>query len=259
MDLSRRHRTKSTIQNLNQTSQEQSLKQLQTPVVTAELANTINVLAVQFALPLSLSQSVVDIAFQHFLRSYIPSSQFNYLLSMLDEFSASRCFTSATKAVALANLARERRDNELMRQSCSLHAKAVRDVNTALKSPEVNENSTLFATLILGLFEAIVLSYENQSGPISNFLDNWVTHTNGTFSLIKYRGMDFLQTEFGKKIYYHVANRIRGNCAQRGIRLPAEFIKLDKQLAHSMQDMGPVARFWIIPDMVSELRARIRG
>jgi Fungal specific transcription factor domain len=214
----------------------------------------------RFVRPAYVSQGVVDIAFHHLLAFYLPSTHFDYLPNMVDLFSSSKCFVSSTRAVALANLARERKDGGLMRHSRSVYVKAIKEVNQALKSKEVALDSTLVATLILGLFEAIALNDENAfDSSVSACIKSWVAHTNGTLSLIKFRGKELLHTELGKKVYYQVANKIRANCSQLTIRLPADMLELDKEIAPLLQKSHPAVFFWPLIDMAIELGAMDRG
>jgi hypothetical protein len=208
------------------------------------------------------NQSVVDIAVPYFLKSYLPDTTFSFVLDMSSEFSSSVCFNLSTNAVALATLARERKDGQLMCVSRTIYIKAIKQVNLALKSSEVDNNGTLVATLILGLFEAIVLSggnTPNSSSNESSCLDSWIAHTNGTMSLLRYRGEELLETDFGKKIYYQVANRVRANCSQKRIRLPPDFLEIDKKMAPLVQNLDPTARFWKVVDMVIEMGVRLQG
>jgi Fungal specific transcription factor domain len=220
-------------------------------------------------LPSSISQSIYDTAFQYFFMSYIPRSRFGYLSYKLDEFS-SKSLLSSINAVALANLAREKRDNDLMHLSRTIYVDAIREVSSALQSEEeVSKNGTLVATMILGIFEAITYSSASDQnvahkGSLSACFDNWIAHTNGTMSLLKFRGMKLLQTDFGKNIYFNVANKLRANCSRRRIRLPPDFVALDKQMAPYMQgldriDIDPTVKFWPVIDMTIELYARDKG
>jgi hypothetical protein len=179
---------------------------------------------------------------------------------MFDNLSSSKCFISSTRAVALANLARETKSSELMSISRSTYAKAIKDVNIALKSKEVNSNSTLVATLILGLFESITYTNEScQAGSLTSCLESWVAHTNGTVSLLNFRGMDFLQTDFGKELYIHVGTKMRASCARQRLPLPPDFVALDKQMAPLLQGMDPMVQFWPLLDMNIEMHLMNKG
>jgi Fungal specific transcription factor domain len=208
-----------------------------------------------------MSQSVVDTAFHYLFKSYVPDSNFNYLPGMLSELSSSKCFTCSADAVALANLARQQKDGRLVRFSRRLYVKAIREVNLALKSKEVMKNSTLVATLILGLFEAIALNDENQPENSSTLsgLASWIAHTNGTFSLIKFRGKELLHTDFGRRVYFQVANKIRANHSQTCKELPSDFLKLDNEMIPLLQDIGLSVHSWPIIDTLTNLRAKDRG
>jgi Fungal specific transcription factor domain len=214
----------------------------------------------RIGVPNSLTQSVVDIAVVYLFNSYWSKSSFDYLLDMFDEFATSKCFISSAQAVALANYARSRQDGNLLNDSRKIYVKAIKEVNTALKSEDVANNSTLVATQILGMFETALLNDENASASSSrSCIASWIAHTNGTMSLIRFRGDDLLGTEMGKKVYYQVANKIRAICAQQNVRLPGDFVTLDKQMAPLLLHMDPSVRVWPIIDMLIELLARTQG
>jgi Fungal specific transcription factor domain len=203
-------------------------------------------------------QSVEDIAFHHLFMAYLPKSSFHFLSDCLDEFSTSKCFNTATHAVALANLARQRVDGSLMNFSRSFYVRAVREVNQALKSPEVSRNSTLAAASILGIFESLAMSIENSLNS-SRYFESWVAHTSGTMSLIRFRGTDLLQTRFGKELYLQASIKFRINCCQEKIRIPSDFLELDKQMAPLTLDLSPNAQGWPLVDKFNEMFAREEG
>jgi Fungal specific transcription factor domain len=211
---------------------------------------------VAITLPSTMSPPIVDVAFHYFLNVAVPDSHFNYVSGMLNKISSSKCFVSATRAVSLANLARERVDCQLMCSARGIHVKAIKELNAALKSNEVVENGTLIATLILGLFEVIVL---NDGTSISGCLDGWISHTNGTMSLVKFRGKELLQTEFGRAIYFQTANTLRANCVQKFQRLPSNFTKLDKEMRSLLYDRDITIQWWPVVDRAIEMRARTQG
>jgi Fungal specific transcription factor domain len=211
----------------------------------------------------SKSPSIVEIACQHFFRTILPGSSYEYLPDMIsDGSSSSQCLISAIQAVALANIASERKDGQLMEYSKFVHVKAVRQVNQALKSSkEITRDSTLVATLVLGTFEALLL-IDERSSFVNRCFKNWVAHSNGTLSLIRFRGREFLRTEFGKRAYFFVTNKVRMNCFFLGLRLPPEIIELDKSMIPAVEDTDDLAiriRFLRSAGMMNELMARIRG
>jgi Fungal specific transcription factor domain len=202
-----------------------------------------------------VGQSIHDIAVNHFLMAYLPKTSFNFLFNSPGE--SSPCLNSAARAVALANLARQRTDGELMHISRIAYAKAVRQLNLALNSKEVS-NSTIAATSILGLFEALAMSTENSLDS-SKPSESWIAHTNGTLSLIKYRGTELLQTTFGKELYIQAANKYRINCTAKRMRLSSEFLELDKKLAPLTLDFAPNAHFWPLIDKFNEMFVQDHG
>jgi Fungal specific transcription factor domain len=197
----------------------------------------------RLVLPSPVSQQTVEIALNHFIQSYVPGSHFEYVPAMLTQFYSSQCMNSSIRAVALANLAREKQDGLLMSMARAAHTNAVKDISAALKSDQITWNSTLVSGLVLGLFEAI--AFDEKSS-----LDSWIAHTNGTMGLIKFRGKQLLQTDFGRQIYIQVANNIRANCAQRHTPLPQSFLEIDREMAPQLINLHPMVSWWPVVDMV---------
>jgi Fungal specific transcription factor domain len=217
---------------------------------------TRNSVTILFPTPTSLSLSVIDVAFDYFFNTCIPGSALEYIPGMLDDLCPTQCFISSTRAVAVAYFARERKDKRLMDVARSIYLRAIKQTNVALKSEAVNLNSTVVATMLLGLYEAMVLSHmsSQNSQSSSSCLYSWNTHMNGTWALLKFRGMEFLQTDLGKKIYFQVANKIRSSYSQQLLRPPPDFFELDQQMAPLMEEVDVTVKFWGIVDLVTELR-----
>jgi hypothetical protein len=89
--------------------------------------------------------------------------------------------------------------------------------------------------------------------------ESWNAHTNGTMSLIKYRGETLLQTDFGQRIYIQVATNIRSSCAQRATHLPANFLELDRQMRPLLETKHPMVSWWPIMDKAIDLQVMIEG
>jgi Fungal specific transcription factor domain len=217
--------------------------------------------AAQVTISKHMSRSFLNVAISYFLDVSVPTSHYSYLPAMLMEFSPSACIFSSINAVALANLARQRNDGQLMRYSRAFYVRAINEVNLALKSKEeVSSNGTLVATQILGLFEAIALNdIYSSDASAPNCLKSWIAHTNGTLSLIRFRGKELLDTDFGKRVYIQVANRFRANCVQMSIQLPPEFVELDRQIVPMLRHIDPTTQFFQIVDSVCDLVWRVRG
>jgi Fungal specific transcription factor domain len=202
--------------------------------------------------PVLLPQPILDIALSFVVNEYVPNSHFEYLPEMLNRYSgSSKSIIHSTYAAALANLARSRKDNQLMLFAKKTYGNAVKYVNSALRSPEALSDSALVAVLILALFEVFMFE-ENVS------FKSWVAHSNGALALLNYRGDKLLRTPFGKRIYIQVANQIRANCLQQEIRLPRMLIEMDKEMAPFLtDDMHPLIAFWqIIPIEIHYMAAR---
>jgi hypothetical protein len=203
-------------------------------------------------LPISLSPSIVDIAVEFFANEYLPMTHYAYLTRAIKDYGpTSKALMSASKAAALANFARERHDGQLMRFSRKAYLVAIRDVNFSLRSPtECTENGTLIAAMTMGLYEAI--TFDDKIS-----LESWIAHSNGTLSLIKFRGDELLDTMFGKQIFCQVSNHIRANCAQTAAMLPKDLVDLDVKMAPVLTEaIHPVVPHW--PMVNNRLQYMIR-
>jgi hypothetical protein len=81
----------------------------------------------------------------------------------------------------------------------------------------------------------------------------WTAHTNGTLALMRLRGEELLQTDFGKEIYIQVANNIRASCSQRIVPLPAGFEKFDKQMLPLLGNRRQFTSWWPLVDSTIRL------
>jgi Fungal specific transcription factor domain len=199
----------------------------------------------------SLRTSVIDIALTFFIRVYVrassfililiiklPDSYFEFLPGMLEKYAkTSKCIISSSNAVAMANLARDRQDGQLMHLARKLYGNAIKDVNSALQSKEVTLNSTLVAAMVMGLFEAI--AFEERS------VQSWAAHTYGTLSLLNFRGEKLILSEFEKQFYIETVHRVQCVCGQAATPLPSALTELQEKMApHIDEGMHPMIPYW---------------
>ncbi|KAF2663289.1 hypothetical protein BT63DRAFT_419110 [Microthyrium microscopicum] len=181
-----------------------------------------------------------DIAFASFMEAYVPLSSFEYLPSVYKQNINSDAILYSTQAVALANLSRERRDGDLMQIARQFYSKALRQTKSALTTGEATSDATLASTLLLSLFESIALE-----GQVS--MEKWNVHIQGALALLKVRGPASLENEAAKRMYMHIGQNIRVNCAQHGIPLPKALVALDK-LAIPMLGQHLLMAMWPVLD-----------
>jgi Fungal specific transcription factor domain len=210
----------------------------------------------EMTLPASMNYDMLQLALFHFVHAFIPGSHYEYLPTLIQQSASSGTgiVVAATYATAMANLARDRQDGELMCFSRKFYIKAIRQVNRVInsKSKNATSNDTIVSTLVLALFETIALDGENS-------LKSWSAHTNGTMALIRNRGYDLISTDFGKKLYVQVSNSIRAHCVQSAIPPPPGFLSLDKKVAPLLGQTHPMIAYWPIVDHATELQIMVRG
>ncbi|KAK5114108.1 hypothetical protein LTR62_002677 [Meristemomyces frigidus] len=93
---------------------------------------------------------------------------------------------------AIANI----RNSVSLRDSARRHyATAIMALNKALRDPvRMREDRTLIAVMLLGMYEP--LSWES-----SHALHSWDHHIQGAIQVVQMRGVEQLQTDFGRKLF----------------------------------------------------------
>ena len=196
-----------------------------------------------------LQQPLQDVAINHFLGSYVQGSHFEYLPQIYTNASLATPLAASSCASAIASLSRELREPEIMKVARQFYGRALKMINAALQSPQdAPLDGTLVSVLLLGLFETV--NQDKKPSP-----ESWTTHTEGAVALLKMRGPEQFETELGKKLFVQVSNNIRVSCFQRSLRLPTQFVELDKIAAMHLDMENPILRFWPIIDNFIELQA----
>jgi Fungal specific transcription factor domain len=200
------------------------------------------------AMLVSLDLSVRDVALVHFLNDYIPGSRFEYLPKMLNSGCSQSCLLSTASAAAMANLARDRHDGQVMQMARKFYVKAIRDVFSALRTKEVDSDSTLAAILLLSIFELLILK---------DFTQTWMAHIMGAVSLIRFRGPELLSTAFGKRTVIMITHLIFVNCMQLKLRVPPALSSMIKAVSPFLtENHHPLVPYWsVFPHEVMFLAA----
>jgi hypothetical protein len=198
-------------------------------------------------LPEPADLAIQDIALVYFFNFYADGSHFNYLPELYSKSPICTPLITSVYATALANLARERQEPELMLKACRFYGKALKETNEAIASKDATCDSTLASVLILSLFETIALD-----GKLS--IQSWDAHNKGALLLLEARGMETLQTDIGRRLYMQIGNNVRVGCLQRGVPLPKEYLELDKQARMYLDFTLPVLLFWPITEEYLELQ-----
>ncbi|CAG8960990.1 hypothetical protein HYFRA_00002529 [Hymenoscyphus fraxineus] len=191
-------------------------------------------------------------------RSYFHANSSNWLRNF--DLLAPLCAQTKTgnhlltsmSAVGLAILSHTAHAPELLFQARKHYGSAIHLTNEALRSPtEAKKDSTLFAVLILSIFESI-------TGTTPKSFADWEKHINGAAALIRIRGDKQFDTISGRRIFFQVLSRMMLNCLQRAIPMPKVMTESWLKAAHLM---GREEHAWEVSESMIDLvnlRSKVR-
>lgn len=189
----------------------------------------------------------------YFMVSYAPTSPFSYLPGLWFTLAGNENVRLAIQAPALASLANESRQADLMRRARSHYSKALAQTNKALSDPQLAVlDGTLLCVLLLSAFEA--MAFRGRGSPQS-----WTVHIKGSVALLNLRGTEQLNSKLGQELFGQVSMYIRTSCAQQSIPVPAEFSRLQNHAGTVFDITSPSYRLGIVLDRFAALRATMRG
>lgn len=152
------------------------------------------------------------------------------------ESNADEHLVASMSAVGLASFSSSIHAPELMIRARRDYVTALRLTNAALRSPsEVKKDSTLFAVMILSIFETVAGNNEKS-------LAAWTEHINGAAALVKLRGEEQFNTQAGKRMFLQVTSNLMLSCIQRTIPMPAHIVTLRKSAESFMDKENPAWR-----------------
>ncbi|KAK0383737.1 hypothetical protein NLU13_9648 [Sarocladium strictum] len=182
--------------------------------------------------PAAPSESLHELGISYFLTNYVlpdsgPCPGFlNYTLEILaDPLGDEELTQAAVRAVGLSGLASTTGAETIMRKARASYAEAIERVNTALVDPELAvKDSTIFAVMVLGLFETITCSN-------SESLEAWTHHINGAANLLMHRGKAQFQTKRGLRIFGEAVSHVLTLCTRYGRSVPPRlrFLRVEMQ------------------------------
>lgn len=159
---------------------------------------------------------------------------------------------ASMSAVGLASFSNSVHAPELMIRARRDYVTALQLTNAALRSPsEVKKDSTLFAVMILSIFETVTGNNERS-------LAAWTEHINGAAALVKLRGEEQFNTQAGKRMFLQVTSNLMLSCIQRTLPMPAHIVELRKSAERFMDAANPAWRLSGIIIDLTILRAGIR-
>ncbi|KAJ5396356.1 uncharacterized protein N7487_010659 [Penicillium crustosum] len=165
--------------------------------------------------PIMPSHSLDELGINYFMANYVIKDSglcpgvFNYASNILaGPFGDAELARVAIRAVGLAGLASTTGTDSLMRKARLSYTEAIERVNVALVDSNMARNdSTIFAVMVLGLFESITCSGEES-------LQAWKCHINGAASLLMLRGMSQFRTMQGLQIFGEAISHVLTLCSR---------------------------------------------
>jgi hypothetical protein len=184
--------------------------------------------------------------------SHVWFKDFDIVESICSQTKRDDHLITSMSALGLASFANSIHAPELMNRARREYVTALRLTNAALKSPtEVQKDSTLFAVMILSIYETV-------SGTNERSLGAWTEHVNGAAALVKLRGMDQFKTLAGQRMFLQVTSNLMVSCVQRTIAMPSHMIELRDEAAKWMDTSSPA---WPLSGIIIDytiFRAKVR-
>lgn len=201
-----------------------------------------------------LLSPLIDQGINFFMMNYtlgldqppIQSAAYNRHLST---FGFHPLIATSMTALGLAGISNIFLDANFKREAMQWYLKALQMTNAALASPaEVKSDNTLFATLLLSLFEAT----SNEKS-----LAGWSNHVSGSESLIRMRGVKQFSTSAGRRMYKQVVGLVTMNCMGMGKGLPEYVLAMNKEVQKHESIDDPGYRFFYLQIDTINFRAQI--
>lgn len=213
-------------------------------------------------LPPVLSYSLSDLGTNYFVANYVtdvsdacPPGVFNYVSSILGDYAGDiQLAQAAIQAVGLAGIATSASSGAegVMRVAFSSYSDAVRRINSALSDPVAARNdSTIFAAMIMGIFEGITCSTEAS-------MEAWGHHINGVANLVIHRGASQLNTKTGFGIFNEAFSQIITLCARYRRPVPPQLRYFFDEMGRRMGAKLPSRMLSTYFGKVMDLHARIK-
>jgi hypothetical protein len=180
------------------------------------------------------------------------SPTFNLVEGMFTQTSGDEHLLASINAVGLASFAHSVHAPELMVRARQDYILALRLTHLALRSPvEAKKDSTLFAVMILSVFETI-------AGTSEHSLVAWTEHIQGAAAIIKLRGLDQFKTDTGRRLFQQVTSNLMISCLTRTAPMPAHMIELREASAHIIDTSQPAWKLATIIVDFTNFRAALR-
>ncbi|PSR84128.1 hypothetical protein BD289DRAFT_434678 [Coniella lustricola] len=171
--------------------------------------------------PITSLDGLDGLGINYFLANYVLSSSgpcpgfLNYTSDILANAQGDQELAqAAVSAAGLATLASTSKAPRMMRRARTAYNNAISRVNRALADPSrISSDTTLFAVLVLGLFESITCCGQES-------LDAWKNHINGAASLLVRRGTAQFATPMGLRLFGEAVAHVLTLCSRYGQPVP---------------------------------------
>ncbi|KAF2186763.1 hypothetical protein K469DRAFT_144977 [Zopfia rhizophila CBS 207.26] len=155
-------------------------------------------------------------------------------------------------ALGLAGISNISKDATLKREFTRSYLKALHMTNAALACPtEVRNDSTLLATMLLSIFEAVTGSSNERS------LSAWSNHVDGSALLLQLRGMGQFSSLIGRRMFMQNVSHIIMNSMGRDEPVPAFVHEMSRVVIELGDPKDPGFRFYDIHVKAIDFRAQI--
>lgn len=171
--------------------------------------------------PDSISPTIEDRALGFYKnKGAIWLRNFDLVETICNQTNTDDYLRASLSAVGLASYAASIRSPQLMYRARKDYGKALQLTNDALRSPsEYTKDSTLFAVISLGVFEAV-------AGHGQESLAAWTKHLAGATELVKLRGPAQFRTDAGQRMFVQICSNLMVESVQYSKPLPAAILAL---------------------------------
>ena len=193
--------------------------------------------------PAAPYQSLDDLVMNYFVANYVMKDSgpcpgvFSYTGRILaDSAGDAELVRVAIRAVSFAGLGSTTGSDSIMRSARTNYIDAIKRVNMTLVDSRANNDSTIFAVMVLGLFESITCSCDES-------FEAWKHHINGVASLLVHRGAAQFRTKVGLQIFGEAISYVITLCWQYDHPVPPRLRFLRGEVEHNKDGKSPS---WIL-------------
>jgi hypothetical protein len=222
-----------------------------------------NVVAAQSLAPVNLTNIVVyqpwdDLGIHFFMSNYVGKdpaiSQLHYLPDFYGKLGyATPSLKKAIIASGLAGYARTARRQDLIEQSTRTYVAAIRDINTALSSPQhaIND-TTLMSIMMAAMFETMLVSPESGMHNVSK-------HLEGAMSVAYLSLQQQPPSDVFKALLSTLVQSVIMNCWIQHVPLPARYKSIRPHVPDRINPHSVHAKLVDVLSRVIEFRDDLKG